>query len=150
MTQCKPWASNACCSPNVTKAGHSELNHYNFDPHHCVRQTNHKMSGKCMQYFYRDTCFFDCEPSIGSWVVKTNRTWANERFKYVPLCASECDAWFNACKDDYTCGLNWPKNLSWKNGRSECKPGTDCRKISELYGKPQMFCEAVINYYVQV
>lgn len=141
--QCRPWAQSACCTANVTESAHLEINHYNFDPNHCEVQTNHKMSGKCMQYFIRDTCFFDCEPNIGAWVEKVNRSFATERFKFVPLCASECDAWFDACKDDYTCTHNWSKGLSWRKGRSKCKQGSSCRRISEVFATPKNFCESV-------
>jgi hypothetical protein len=63
---------------------------------HCGKN----LSDKCMQYFKQDLCFYECEPSVGLWVQKVDRKFANERIFKVPLCASECDSWFDACKDD--------------------------------------------------
>lgn len=142
-TQCRPWSGHACCTENSTRSAHLEINHYNLDINHCERVTNKKMSAKCQQFFIRDTCFFDCEPSIGPWVEQVNRTFSKERFKHVPLCQSECDAWFDACKNDYTCAYNWPKNLNWRNGASSCKDTSRCSRISELYENSKDFCEAV-------
>jgi len=144
--ECKSWSSNACCKANVTQAGQMEVNHYKFDVNHCDVRANRKMSPKCQQYFQRDTCFFDCEPNIGPWVVKMDRKWAKERFQHVPLCALDCDSWYDACKDDYSCATNWPKGLDWKNGRSKCREGNECRKISELFGNAKFFCETVWDH----
>ena len=39
-----------------------------------------------------------------------------ERFVDVPLCRQECDAWWDACKDDYTCIENWARGFDWSTG----------------------------------
>lgn len=30
-----------------------------------------------------------------------------EEYLNLPLCQSECDDWWNACRDEYTCADNW-------------------------------------------
>ncbi|KAI1293651.1 Folate receptor alpha [Halotydeus destructor] len=141
--ECRPWRAHSCCSKDIADAAHFAVNHYKFDVNHCAHRTGRNMSASCRRFFTRDTCFFDCEPSLGPWVVKTNRTFARERMMNVPLCASECDSWYEACRDDYTCATNWPKNLIWKNDRSECKQGSECRTIGEIYASSKDFCETV-------
>ena len=32
---------------------------------------------------------------------------ADERFRDIPICESVCDAWWNACKHEYTCAEDW-------------------------------------------
>jgi folate receptor len=39
-----------------------------------------------------------------------------ERYFKIPICKSECEAWFQDCKEDYTCRDDWYKGFQWKNG----------------------------------
>lgn len=39
-----------------------------------------------------------------------------ERFFNVPLCASDCDKWFDDCKDEYTCVDNWTTMFVFSKG----------------------------------
>ena len=46
----------------------------------------------------------------------------NEIFSDVPFCESECNAWWNACKDDLTCVENWGgqaegEGFDWGSGK---------------------------------
>ena len=40
-----------------------------------------------------------------------------ERFVGVPLCRQECDAWWEDCKEEYTCIENWSRGFNWSSGR---------------------------------
>lgn len=66
-----------------------------------------------------------------------------ERFLDVPLCATDCDDWFNACKDDYTCTDNWTLNFKWINGTNHCRPESECRTFSDIFQNSSNFCERV-------
>jgi folate receptor len=72
----------------------------------------------------------------------------NERVLKVPLCQSDCDAWFNACVDDYTCIDNWTKNWTWSKQGNHCPKGTECKTFKDMYGTAENFCEKV--FYMQV
>ena len=39
----------------------------------------------------------------------------------MPLCLSECDSWWEDCKDDYTCKENWLDGWDWSKGYFENK-----------------------------
>lgn len=68
-----------------------------------------------------------------------------ERFLGVPLCATDCDDWFKACKDDFTCTDNWTLNFEWINGTNRCRPESECRTFSEIFQNSSNFCERVRN-----
>jgi len=72
----------------------------------------------------------------------------NERFYQVPLCQSDCTAWFAACVDDYTCKDNWIKNWVWTEQGNRCPEGMECRTFKEIFGTAENFCEKVL--YMQV
>lgn len=63
-----------------------------------------------------------------------------ERFYKVPLCASECNQWFEDCKSDYTCAKNWIKDFKW-NGTNQCVQ--NCSTFEETYGTAADFCQLV-------
>jgi len=72
----------------------------------------------------------------------------NERFFQVPLCQSDCTAWFDACVDDYTCIDNWIKNWAWTKQGNRCPKDLECRTFKEIFRTAENFCEKVL--YMQV
>ena len=42
----------------------------------------------------------------------------NEKAYEIPLCKSDCDSWWNACRNDYTCLDNWGKGFDWSSGKN--------------------------------
>jgi len=98
-----------------------------------------------MRHFTQDHCFYECSPNVGPWIVEViinssifqfvkiieyfkdyiislsfriqepDRSWRNQRYFGVPLCASDCNQWFNDCKHDLTCVENWSRGFTWKN-----------------------------------
>ena len=93
-----------------------------------------------------------------------HRSWRNERFFGVPLCATDCESWFNDCRADYTCVDNWAMNFDWvamdgsagvrgegtrcPNNASSCKVnvcprGSSCTTFQQMYGDAKTFCERV-------
>ncbi|CAG2108294.1 unnamed protein product, partial [Medioppia subpectinata] len=115
--QCEPWKDYSCCTNRRTISSHQSINHYKFNLNHCPTQP---MSDKCRKHFTQDLCFYECEPFVKPWVVKVNRSFAEERIYKVPICASDCDQWWEDCKDDYTCTNNWARNFKWTNGSNVC------------------------------
>ena len=59
----------------------------------------------------------------------------------VPVCASYCDAWFEACKDDVTCVENWLNNFNKDtNGSNICPINSSCITFEEMYGSGEGLC----------
>ncbi|RWS25807.1 folate receptor gamma-like protein, partial [Leptotrombidium deliense] len=141
---CKPWQENSCCTEETSALTHAFQNQYNFDLNACESQVNRKLSEECRKHFIRDLCFYECEPHIGLWVVKVKRKIAKERFFEVPLCASSCEQWWNACRDQFTCAYNWQTDFIWVNGVNRCN--TTCKQFKEMYKNSVDFCESVFDH----
>jgi len=138
--QCTPWKRRSCCTPNTTRnAHHSGLYNFNYD--HCSHKKN--MSEECRRHFVQDLCFYECSPNIGPWTVRGSLKFRNERFYQVPLCQSDCTAWFAACVDDYTCKDNWINNWVWSKQGNRCPVDMECRTFKEMFGTAESFCEKV-------
>ncbi|XP_069684288.1 folate receptor gamma-like [Periplaneta americana] len=138
--QCSPWAKRSCCTHNTTRnAHHSNLYNFNYD--HCSHKKN--MSEDCRRHFRQDLCFYECSPNVGPWTVKVSMKIRNERFYQVPLCQSDCIAWFSACVDDYTCIDNWVSKWVWSKQGNSCPHGSECRTFREVFETEKNFCEKV-------
>ncbi|KAF8792359.1 folate receptor alpha-like [Argiope bruennichi] len=140
--QCLPWKDHSCCTTDVSVDLH-EKNMYNFTLDHCYALTRRNISSECRKYFKQNDCFYECEPHIGLWVVETKRKIASERFYKVPLCASDCDAWFKACRDDFTCAYNWARDFKFSKGHNTCLEGAKCTTFRNVYSTAKEFCENV-------
>ena len=49
----------------------------------------------------------------------SSKSFRDERFYKIPLCRSDCYAWFEDCKEDFTCVKNWNRDFRWKGGENE-------------------------------
>lgn len=143
--QCTPWKDRSCCTENTTRDIH-EKSLYNFNFNHCREETGHGMSEACLRHFRQDHCFYECEPNIGPWVQKDSKKMRKERFLNVPLCSSDCDSWWEACKDDLTCTDNWPVNMKFNSSGNHCPKGAKCQTFEKIYKTAKDFCEKVWNY----
>nr|CAD7463869.1 unnamed protein product [Timema tahoe] len=143
--QCVPWRDRSCCTFNTTHLTHHG-SPYNFNFNHCGHVKN--MSEECRRHFIQDSCFYECSPNVGPWVVKVEMKIRNERFVHVPLCSSDCEAWFEACIDDYTCTDNWVQNFKWAGGTNQCHPGSECRTFRETFETAENFCHKEVSPHV--
>lgn len=145
MFQCAQWSNYSCCTQNSSLMAHEKLNHYGFDIEHCGKES---LSSKCHRRFVQDLCYYDCDPYIGPWIVRQNWSRRQERIMYVPLCKSECDQWWEDCKDSSTCVTNWAKHFVWVNesGRrtNKCPSESECKPFKALFNSATEFCEKVI------
>ena len=142
-TACSRYSSLSCCSPNVSHSidqqGDQEL--YNFHWDDCG-----EVPPECERFLKADSCFFHCDPYIGQWK-------GSEELSVVdlPICASNCDEFFEACKDVAICAPNWLTGFKEDNetGRFHCVNKT-CRTFAEWYGNGKEMCETMWgdNQYV--
>ncbi|XP_073517278.1 folate receptor alpha-like isoform X2 [Phyllobates terribilis] len=135
--QCAAWKDKACCTENTTHAAHQDQSYlYSFNWNHCGL-----MSEQCKKHFIQDTCFYECSPNLGPWIQTVDQSWRRQRIVDVPLCKEDSEAWYNDCKDDYTCMENWHKGWNWTDGVNKCPAGTSCRKIGVVFPSVKDFCE---------
>ncbi|XP_028401832.1 folate receptor beta-like [Dendronephthya gigantea] len=140
---CTPWAKRSCCTNETVKKIEQDgvLTLYNMKWNHCERN----LSRDCRDWFIKDTCFYECSPNIGPFIVvdKRSKKTRKERVINVPICASDCDAWFAACKEDLTCSDNWGKNWKWTQQGNQCIK--ECKTFSEHFQNSKNFCDNIFD-----
>ena len=141
---CTPWKGHACCTANtmynIREDGALSLYNMHWD------QCKTVMSPKCRRYFEIDTCMYECSPYMKPWITvdPNSKKTRKERFTNVPICKSDCDAWFDACKDDLTCSDNWGNFTTWNWKTGMCK--MECKTFKEYFGNPEKFCNKIFNF----
>lgn len=61
--------------------------------------------------------------------------------QHVPVCASYCERWFNACSNDSTCVENWLEDFDFSaNGNNSCPANSSCTTFAERYGDARGLC----------
>ena len=59
----------------------------------------------------------------------------------VPVCASYCDAWFEACKNDLTCVEDWLADFDYAlDGVNSCPANSTCLTFEQMYGNAEGLC----------
>ena len=66
-----------------------------------------------------------------------------ERFYQIPLCKKDCDSWFNACQDDYTCRDNWHAGFLWINKTNYCPEKSKCQTFRDTFKTAKNFCSQI-------
>jgi len=144
---CTPWQNKSCCTWNTTSQIDKDgtLTLYGIIWDQCPQ--NKTMSDKCKEHFMRDTCFYECSPNLGPWIVEdnvSNKT-RKERVQNVPICKSDCDTWFEDCSGDFTCNDNWGTGWNWsKKGTPDMCP-KQCKTIKEYFKNAKQFCEKIFD-----
>ena len=83
-----------------------------------------------------EECFYQCEPMLGHFQIDMTGYIQN-----VPVCASYCDDWFEACKDDLTCVEDWLADFDYEvNGNNSCPANSTCITFRERYGDGKGLC----------
>jgi len=74
----------------------------------------------------------------------------SHRLNLVPLCQSDCDTWWTACKKELTCTNNWYKGFTWEQGydgqwHNLCKDESPeaCKPIDNWFDNSRDFCEGI-------
>ena len=83
-----------------------------------------------------EECFYQCEPMLGHFEIGNTGYIA-----HVPVCASYCDRWFEACRDDLTCVVDWLADFDYAvEGNNLCPPNSTCQTFEEVYGNGEGLC----------
>ncbi|PAA71872.1 hypothetical protein BOX15_Mlig023912g2, partial [Macrostomum lignano] len=148
---CIGYSDSSCCTAEVGSrlGSNDEFAQAAFRLDHCGR----RLSAECEKWFERSRCLYECSPNLGPWLVKVSGySWRTERAYGVPLCHSQCQAWYAACAADLSCVPNWSSGFRWirqANGSgyvNVCPDGglAQCRSIAQLHNhKAEQFCETV-------
>uniref|UniRef100_H2Y7Z2 Folate receptor-like domain-containing protein n=1 Tax=Ciona savignyi TaxID=51511 RepID=H2Y7Z2_CIOSA len=137
LFQCNAYVNNSCCTNYTAKYLHGDGHSlYNFNYSHCA-----PMSDKCRQHFTMNNCFYECSPNLGPWVKTQKISYRSERIYKVPLCASECQSWWNDCRDERTCVENWSFGFVWNKNGNHCPKNSRCKYFHEVYHNSTYFCE---------
>ncbi|KAK3596055.1 hypothetical protein CHS0354_032584 [Potamilus streckersoni] len=132
--ECLAWKHNTCCYANLTREllENEVLGLYNWTYDVCGN-----ISDQCRRYILQEECFYQCEPNVVKWIAPSNDTFVN-----VPICASYCDAWFDACKNDLTCALNWLTDYDRypDHGLNKCAVNRPCITFAEMFHNGTGLC----------
>lgn len=134
LLACKAYKNNSCCTSDFTRqlVNSPIKSIYNFSWTPC----NNTLSARCEAFLVLIECFYRCSPDA--------IYWENPDFpsaiKKAPICASFCDEWYDACRDDLTCGRNWLTDFNVSaDGVNTCKQ--PCRNFSAYFTNGKDLCE---------
>nr|XP_039274360.1 riboflavin-binding protein-like [Styela clava] len=142
LKACKEYQCNSCCTEELTEQ-------LVLVPLQMVGILNYSqcdggLSTACSNYMSYIQCYYQCSPNLYPWLHRVTR-----RLENLPICASFCGDWYEACKDDRTCvdETDWLRGFQKvqvgddpKDITLQCKTGQPCRKYSEVYENAQKFC----------
>lgn len=65
-----------------------------------------------------------------------------EYVRDIPVCASYCDDWFEACKNDMTCVDDWFANFlqALNEGYNTCPAESECMTFEEVFADGRGLC----------
>ncbi|KII66031.1 Folate receptor alpha [Thelohanellus kitauei] len=144
MGICRPWAQESCCDTKT--AQQITANDIFYIPGVPFSQCpNHTLSKKCKQYFKYDLCLYHCGSMFLHWVKPViSGKIRSERLIGIPLCSNDCDLWFEACKDDYTCSSTWyPDSFTSQEGQTVCI--NECKMFKDYHRDSKQFCETIFK-----
>lgn len=106
MTECHPWKNNACCNSETVKSADTLNKAYGpgYEWNRCG-----PMSEACERFFVQEACLYECEPAAGLYR-KYKEDQASDadynewQLFQMPIKKSYCNAWYDACANDYFCG----------------------------------------------
>jgi len=124
MSECHPWKNNACCHKD-TVTSVDQINEAYGEGYEWDRCG--PMSQACERFFVMEACFYECEPSAGlfrKWDEgqKDAEDYNEWQITKMPIKKSFCDAWYDACYNDYFCG---------KGNYFECQEYYEKNKMEE-------------------
>ncbi|KAJ9446290.1 Riboflavin-binding protein [Diplonema papillatum] len=114
MTECNAWQHDSCCYASVAKSAKA-LNEAYGKAYHWDRCG--KLSSGCERFFVAEACMYECEPAAALFAKFPSHPDAENDPNYfhgtdganawqihgMPIEASFCDAWYQACKNDLFC-----------------------------------------------
>eukprot|EP00440_Ansanella_granifera_P001246 gb/GFBE01001342.1/.p1 GENE.gb/GFBE01001342.1/~~gb/GFBE01001342.1/.p1 ORF type:complete len:332 (+),score=89.51 gb/GFBE01001342.1/:1-996(+) len=123
FTECHPWKDSACCSHGTVET-YTKLKEGYGPEYHWDRCG--PLSQACERFFVQEACFYECDPNAGlyrkyntsvydprcdegatgydkSFAESSGCSHNTWQMHGMPIKASYCDAWFDACRHDKFC-----------------------------------------------
>eukprot|EP00930_Biecheleria_cincta_P083418 TRINITY_DN7299_c0_g1_i1.p1 TRINITY_DN7299_c0_g1~~TRINITY_DN7299_c0_g1_i1.p1 ORF type:complete len:332 (-),score=57.04 TRINITY_DN7299_c0_g1_i1:178-1173(-) len=123
FTECHPWKDSACCSHKIVES-YTKLKEGYGPEYHWDRCG--PISQECERFFVQEACFYECDPNAGLYrkfnssvydprcdeyatgydaaYAKANACSHNAwQMHHMPIKASYCDSWYDACRKDKFC-----------------------------------------------
>ncbi|CAD7698129.1 unnamed protein product [Ostreobium quekettii] len=152
FVHCRQWRDNACCTKDTVDnlftlyGDEDRFDRCDEDP-----DIPRDMSQSCRDFFIAEDCFYECDASAGKYrkhakcgSVDGGNSWELER---MPIKASFCNDWYEACKDDYVCATPQDPSMLGVSDRvceySQDGDGNEigtCRKFSDVYADGKDVC----------
>ena len=100
MGECHPWKQRSCCHGSTVASVDKMKAAYGSSYDRCGT-----MSDACERFFVFELCFYECEPSVGLFRKYSDNQTDHPEFNtwqiyQMPMKKSQCDAWFDACRND--------------------------------------------------
>ncbi|XP_066271707.1 uncharacterized protein [Branchiostoma lanceolatum] len=130
---CSPYAYGSCCTVELDR--HLTVRPVDGVDKFCWNRCG-TLSPQCENFMIDLECFNKCSPDISRMSIPTDSG------STVPICASFCHRWFDACRNDVTCVANW--RTDWEmddQNNNNCPEGSSCKTFDEMYGDAQTLCE---------
>ena len=100
------------------------------------------LSPKCQAHFVNEACFYECDVHAGKWRMHETCDDADGgngwQLLGMPIKASECDSFYEDCKDDLFCVTAESKSFF---ALPTCDIATQCQKFSDIYADGKEMCE---------
>lgn len=142
---CKQYQKASCCTRETVEILHTdEMYGQEYAINHCG-----PLSEMCFKYFEAEACLYECSVHAGKYRKFTNcsdlatgegNVW---ELYQMPIKASSCDAWFEACKDDYFCV--GPSRTFFDRAHCADNQSSNCLPFNYIYRDAKEFCEVMWN-----
>ena len=135
-TACDEYSALSCCNASTAHGIEGETSHELFRDQ---LSDCGELPVDCQRYLKAESCFYHCDPYLGPWKGE-----GKDNLRGVPICASYCDDWFNACKNVPLCAANWITDFvkNETTGRRHCANKT-CGTFATLYANSKGLCETM-------
>jgi hypothetical protein len=136
-------SDSAWCLPFPCSVHNEKLygNEYRWD--RCYDGVPESMSAACAAHFVNEACFYECDVHVGKW--RRHETCiddAGEENSWqifgMPIKASECDQFYQDCKDDLFCVSAESKSFF---ALPTCDHDTQCQTFGDIYANGKEMCE---------
>ena len=139
--------------PSLHSVGDEQLG-YLYPDHNPVNGCG-KLSSTCEAFFIEEGCFYECDHNLGKWRKHVDCADENKtngwQIEGMPIKASYCDAWFQACKgpaNKMCLGVNstdGKPQYGFNDGKTCHKDQGQggCKRIDEVYTSGFHMCETM-------
>jgi hypothetical protein len=103
------------------------------------------MSPACYAHFENELCFYECDVHAGKYRLHDDCSGDSDdqngwQIHGMPIKASECDRFYEDCKNDKIC-LTPPSKSMWST--QDCDHSTHCVTFGDTYADGKEMCESV-------